>query len=214
MHAPTTTQTTVQHFIYYEVFTTYYHLGLAPMNAKVVVLLLVNMNGILRLYFQLSTATFLMLAKVTTGSTMNKGAAFFASSNSNYLQRRKSFFKPLTPSGKIKHFVSTQPAKEDDNIDLEEYHRSLTPLEKQQMAKDFFSKVLNYNDEMRPECVHIILFNVGTNREGAHTIEFPKNSGNNVLLAFEEEAECDQFTIELKEQEFFDPVVSTDFGFW
>ena len=54
----------------------------------------------------------------------------------------------------------------------------------------------------------MILFNVGTNREGAHTIEFPKGSGNNVLLAFENEVECEDFIEALKDQDFFDPVVS------
>ena len=95
----------------------------------------------------------------------------------------------------------------DDEDDMD-YFNSLTQLEKKQMAKEFFAKVLNYDDEeMRPEFVHIILFNVGTNREGAHTIEFPMDSGNNVMLAFEDESDCEEFIEELKEQDFFDPVV-------
>ena len=98
--------------------------------------------------------------------------------------------------------------EDDDDYGVEEYINSLTPLEKKKMAKEFFSKILDYNEDMRPEFVHIILFNVGTNREGAHTIEFPKDSGNNVLLAFEDEFECGKFIEGLKDQQFFEPVVS------
>jgi len=37
----------------------------------------------------------------------------------------------------------------------------------------------------KPEDVYIILFNPGTEQEGVHTVEYPKGSGNNVILAFE-----------------------------
>mmetsp|Transcript_25539 Transcript_25539/g.52247 ORF Transcript_25539/g.52247 Transcript_25539/m.52247 type:complete len:237 (-) Transcript_25539:616-1326(-) len=46
----------------------------------------------------------------------------------------------------------------------------------------------------KPERVHIILFNPGTNQEGVHTVEFPKGSGNNVILAFESKDECEKFS--------------------
>mmetsp|Transcript_7305 Transcript_7305/g.13106 ORF Transcript_7305/g.13106 Transcript_7305/m.13106 type:complete len:252 (-) Transcript_7305:334-1089(-) len=59
---------------------------------------------------------------------------------------------------------------------------------------------------VKPEDVHIILFNPNTDEEGAHTIESPKGSGNNILLAFESENECIEFAFILKQQQFFDPV--------
>ena len=61
----------------------------------------------------------------------------------------------------------------------------------------------------RPESVHIILFNPQTKQEGMHTIEFPRNSGNNLVLAFESKSECDRFASQLAESgrgSFSDPV--------
>eukprot|EP00542_Grammatophora_oceanica_P012446 CAMPEP_0194041804 /NCGR_PEP_ID=MMETSP0009_2-20130614/13628_1 /TAXON_ID=210454 /ORGANISM="Grammatophora oceanica, Strain CCMP 410" /LENGTH=237 /DNA_ID=CAMNT_0038685413 /DNA_START=204 /DNA_END=917 /DNA_ORIENTATION=+ len=56
-----------------------------------------------------------------------------------------------------------------------------------------------------PDTVHCILFNPGTDEEGIHTIEYPKGSGSNVLLAFESAKDCAYFAADLKEQKFFDP---------
>lgn len=60
--------------------------------------------------------------------------------------------------------------------------------------------------KMKPEDVHVILFNPNTEREGVHTIEYPKDSGNNTILAFESKVECERFSINLKEQNFYNPV--------
>jgi hypothetical protein len=62
----------------------------------------------------------------------------------------------------------------------------------------------------RPETVHIILFNPGTEYQGAHTIEYPKGSGSNVILAFTSFEACHKFGQDLKKHDFFDPTVSTD----
>lgn len=51
----------------------------------------------------------------------------------------------------------------------------------------------------RPESVNVILFNPQTKEEGMHTIEFPKGSGNNIVLAFESRSECDRFAEQLAE---------------
>lgn len=59
-----------------------------------------------------------------------------------------------------------------------------------------------------PDQVYIILFLAGTSEQGAHTIEYPKGSGNNVMLAFESEKACHKFAASLKEQNFLDPMVS------
>lgn len=58
----------------------------------------------------------------------------------------------------------------------------------------------------RPELVYIILFDPDTDNEGAYTLEFPKGSGTNHLLAFESANECDDFANMLKDKQFFDPV--------
>ena len=60
----------------------------------------------------------------------------------------------------------------------------------------------------RPERVHVILFNPGTDQQGAHTIEYPRGSGSNVVLAFESRTSCKKFSSALKNQNFFDPTVS------
>lgn len=54
----------------------------------------------------------------------------------------------------------------------------------------------------RPEYVHIILFQPDTPDQGVHTIEFPRGSGNNYVLAFQSKAACDKFSTTLKEQNF------------
>jgi hypothetical protein len=55
--------------------------------------------------------------------------------------------------------------------------------------------------------VHVISFAPGTSRQGIHSIEFPKGSGNNVVLAFESRDACAKFAEHLKAQHFFDPTV-------
>ena len=97
----------------------------------------------------------------------------------------------------------------DDDDDNEEYFRNMSASEKKKLNKSFFADVLNYDETiMKPDEVHIILFNPNTEREGVHTIEFPKDSGNNIILAFECRVECEQFSMKLRDQHFFDPVVS------
>ncbi len=99
----------------------------------------------------------------------------------------------------------------DDDIYDEEgetiyFEKSLTDDEKKQMIKDYFNKAFNYDGAVsRPDEVHIILFNPNTVREGAHSINI---LGNNIILAFESKIECEQFSSHLKEQNFFEPVVS------
>lgn len=59
----------------------------------------------------------------------------------------------------------------------------------------------------RPEAVHIILFNPETKQEGMHSIEYPKGTGNNLILAFESKSDCDNFASHLTaDPQFADPV--------
>jgi len=58
---------------------------------------------------------------------------------------------------------------------------------------------------VKPEQVHILAFNHGTEREGVHTIEY---GNNNYILAFASKRESEVFSEKLKEQQFYDPVVN------
>jgi len=60
-------------------------------------------------------------------------------------------------------------------------------------------------DKPKPNDVFIILFQPDTDNEGVHTIEFPKNSGQNVILAFESLTECQLFSDTLRNQLFYKP---------
>lgn len=57
----------------------------------------------------------------------------------------------------------------------------------------------------RPEDVHIILFKPDTDEQGMHTIEYPKGSGSNFVLAFESKEACDKFAATLEAQNFGHP---------
>jgi len=60
-------------------------------------------------------------------------------------------------------------------------------------------------NEAPPKEVHIILFYPESENEGVHTIEFPKGSGNNVILGFEDLKECMNFSALLKDEQFYEP---------
>ena len=59
-----------------------------------------------------------------------------------------------------------------------------------------------------PEIIYILMYNPGTTEEGVHTTEFPKGSGEEVMLAFESLEESYQFANMLREEPSFplDPV--------
>jgi len=65
----------------------------------------------------------------------------------------------------------------------------------------------NDDNDTKPEDVYIIVYNPDTDDQGVHTLEVPKGSGNNFILAFESEMECVEFCAALREQRFFDPKV-------
>lgn len=66
-------------------------------------------------------------------------------------------------------------------------------------------KTTEWEHRAKPAEVNIILFKPDTDEEGVHTIEYPKGSGNNVILAFECMSECGSFAAMLKKQNFYDP---------
>ena len=67
------------------------------------------------------------------------------------------------------------------------------------------------NEKSVPESVHIILFHPDTPKQHVHTVEFPQNSGNNLIMAFESGGDCANFARMLQDLEFADPCVSTQF---
>ena len=69
-----------------------------------------------------------------------------------------------------------------------------THVKQQQQPKE--------SSHQHPESVYIIAF-----EQGIHSIEYPKGSGNNVVLAFESQRACDKFAEHLRAQHFFDPMV-------
>jgi hypothetical protein len=71
--------------------------------------------------------------------------------------------------------------------------------------QDTFSASSQYeNDNTRPETVHCIFFQPGTEEQGMHTVEQPAGSGNNMVLAFESKEACDNFATRLRDLQFFD----------
>jgi hypothetical protein len=62
-------------------------------------------------------------------------------------------------------------------------------------------------DEVNPDHVYIVIFNPDSEAEqGVHTIEFPKGSKQNILLAFESDDECIEFAEMLKNMQFYNPI--------
>lgn len=110
----------------------------------------------------------------------------------------------------------TASASEPDNGDPSSSFANMDSLsERMRRQETQYAKLLleqsKYADGGReiPESVHIILFHPDTVEQSAHTIEYPKGSGNNIILAFESGAECVRFAGMLKELQFVNPSVSS-----
>lgn len=75
--------------------------------------------------------------------------------------------------------------------------KSLQELEDQYLG-------LAIQNNSRPEIVYILMYNPGTDQEGVHTTEYPKDgSGSEVVLGFEEIADCVDFSTALKQNPNF-----------
>lgn len=90
-----------------------------------------------------------------------------------------------------------------DHFDMEELRQRIQ--QDTNPYRDLFASSSAMNSRERPTQVYVILFQPETVEEGVHTIEYPKGSGSNVILAFSSLDECAKFAAALKEQEFFDP---------
>jgi len=95
-----------------------------------------------------------------------------------------------------------EPGSEEDKFDMEELNQRIEDASNQ-YEKLFLTK--EWERRPKPADVHIVLFKPDTDDEGVHTIEYPKGSGRNVILAFESAKECATFVSILKLQRFFDP---------
>ena len=76
-----------------------------------------------------------------------------------------------------------------------------------QQMNQYYDLLLNeHAHEVRPDYVYIVVFNPDNEAEqGVHTIEFPKGSKQNILLAFESDDECIEFAEMLKNMQFYNP---------
>jgi len=101
---------------------------------------------------------------------------------------------------------STKTSSSDDYDDTFGFY------ERDEFVEDLQMRIAKFKifgpgieDKPKPKDVFIILFQPDTDDEGVHTVEFPKGSSNNVILAFESMEECEVFADILKNQEFFEP---------
>lgn len=93
-----------------------------------------------------------------------------------------------------------------DHFDMEELRKRIMKEESTNPYQELF-RTDEWEKRPKPDMVNIILFKPDTAEEGVHTIEYPKGSGSNVILAFESMKECGAFAAMLKAQQFFDPTV-------
>lgn len=110
--------------------------------------------------------------------------------------------------------ASMSNGDDSSSLNMDDLRKRMQRQENQYAA--LLMEQVNYaiedeDDEKRrmvPESVHIILFHPDTPQQHVHTIEFPKSSGNNIILAFESGADCVKFARMLQDLEFADPSVS------
>jgi hypothetical protein len=55
----------------------------------------------------------------------------------------------------------------------------------------------------KPDIIYIIMYNPGTDQEGVHTTEYPKESGSEVMIGFESIEDCINFSNMLKSDPAF-----------
>ena len=94
----------------------------------------------------------------------------------------------------------------EDSFNMEELRKRIAAETSNAYADMFENYSTNikqrYELTHKPESVFIITF-----QRGIHSVEYPKGSGNNVVLAFESKEACDKFAKDLRAQHFFDPMV-------
>jgi len=98
-----------------------------------------------------------------------------------------------------------QLASSEDSFDMDELRKRIaaeTSNPYADMFESYPTHLKQKHEPQKPEAVFIISF-----QQGIHSIEYPKGSGNNVVLAFESKEACGKFAENLRAQHFFDPMV-------
>ena len=109
---------------------------------------------------------------------------------------------------RIRHRASTtslfakKTKKKSDTFDVKELKQRINEVSNP--YHQLFASA-DWNLEHRPEQVHVILFKPNTQEQGVHSIEYPKGSGNNFVLAFESKEACIKFAQSLQAQNFDNP---------
>lgn len=105
-----------------------------------------------------------------------------------------AFVVPTTIRSSIISSRSRRSALDSDSFDMEEL--------KQRIYKETnpLAHLFGVTNCPHTEQVFVIGFD-----SGIHSIEYPKGSGNNYVLAFESLQACDNFALRLRDQQFFDP---------
>lgn len=72
-------------------------------------------------------------------------------------------------------------------------------LQSLQEQENQYLELASQNPGAQPEIVYILMYHPGTDQEGVHTTEYPRDgSGSEVILGFEELGDCAQFAMALK----------------
>mmetsp|Transcript_34751 Transcript_34751/g.84259 ORF Transcript_34751/g.84259 Transcript_34751/m.84259 type:complete len:163 (-) Transcript_34751:267-755(-) len=74
----------------------------------------------------------------------------------------------------------------------------------QEQEDNYLQLAMQYEEALsspmrRPEVVYVIMYNPGTEQEGIHTMEFPRGSETDLLLAFESIEDCVGFSNSLRQ---------------
>jgi hypothetical protein len=109
-------------------------------------------------------------------------------------------------------WASKKKSSRDSSFDSDERLDAETNPYAYLFPQDTFSASSESDNDKhntRPETVHCIFFQPGTEEQGMHTVEQPAGSGNNMVLAFESKDSCDKFASRLRDLQFFvfDPTV-------
>lgn len=96
--------------------------------------------------------------------------------------------------------LTHSPSSDEDSSEEEVDHISEGPYDYLFHSRKRHEQARTTKFGQHKEHVHIILFNQGLQTESIHTIEFPKCSGSNIILAFESFKDCQHFANNLATQ--------------
>mmetsp|Transcript_27827 Transcript_27827/g.81669 ORF Transcript_27827/g.81669 Transcript_27827/m.81669 type:complete len:260 (-) Transcript_27827:448-1227(-) len=138
------------------------------------------------------------MAGMAVASSCPKATAFITRKNmiSNLHKGRT---KTMT-FGSFEEGMGTYKYYDGDHFDMKELKERIDHF-----ANPFHGVFGYVWGRPKPNDVYVILFNPGTEKEGVHTVEYPRGSGNNVIMAFESKAECQKFSNVLEDQQFYEP---------